>query len=322
MSERHLDLAILLKHVEDGVPHLYPFPGDPPVRLRIDGAVPRLSLEVPVDGRPELAPSTLVNVRSGLVMIDGNRHLKVDVTGAPLLLDGHQMLCAIADRIQLEGLNPVAALSQTLEQWREILAVRSRLSREAEVGLFGELTVLEALVDGDGAGAASAWRGWLHEEHDFGFPSVDLEVKTTTSEQRVHTIHGLGQLTPTLGRDLLLLSVQVTSGGAAGRTLAELVDAIRRAVGTAIDSALTRAGWDKETADLYRERWVVRTRAAVFAIDDAFPALTRARIDGIHQSFVALDRVDYRLRLDGVPVADGVPNEVGRLVEWIEERRA
>src|SRR5215207_5183675 len=190
MSERHLDLPILLKHVEDGVPHIYPFPGHPPVVLRINGAVPRLSLEVPVNGRPELQPATLVNVRSALVLIDGRRQLKVDVTGAALLLDGHQMLCAIADRIQLEGADPLVALYETLDQWREILAVRSRLSREAEVGLFGELTLVEALATLDGRESVSVWRGALQEEHDFGFPCLDLEVKTTTNDQRIHTIHG------------------------------------------------------------------------------------------------------------------------------------
>jgi len=322
MSERHLDLPILLKHVEDGVPHIYPFPGHPPVVLRINGAVPRLSLEVPVNGRPELQPATLVNVRSALVLIDGRRQLKVDVTGAALLLDGHQMLCAIADRIQLEGADPLVALYETLDQWREILAVRSRLSREAEVGLFGELTLVEALATLDGRESVSVWRGALQEEHDFGFPCLDLEVKTTTNDQRIHTIHGLGQLTPTAQRDLLLVSVQVTSGGAAGRTLAELVDAVRGVVGTAIDPGLRRAGWDRETADLYRERWVIRTRPAVFAVDQEFPALTRARIDGIHPSLAALDRVDYRLRLDGVPVSKAVPKQIGRLIEWVEERRA
>jgi hypothetical protein len=305
MSGRHLDLAILLNHVEDGVPHLYPFPGDPPVRLRIEGSVPRLSLEVTVDSKHDLPPSTLVNVRSTIVVIDGHRHLKVTVTGAALILDGHRMLCAIADRIQLDGLSPVVAYTETLEQWKEILVARSRMSREAEVGLFGELSLLEA----------------LKEEHDFGVPDLDLEVKTTTSEQRVHTIHGLGQLTPTPGRALLLMSIQVTSGGAAGRTLAELIVEIRTAVGTAIDLGLARAGWDNGAADLYCERWVVRTRPAVFTIDAEFPALTRERVDRIHPSFVALDRADYRLRLDGVPTADDVPNEAARLIEWMEKQR-
>ena len=62
-------------------------------------------------------------------------------------------------RIQIEGIDPVRALEQTLEQWREILAVRSRLSREAEVGLLGELSLLEALVSVEGPDAASSWRG-------------------------------------------------------------------------------------------------------------------------------------------------------------------
>lgn len=322
MPERHLDLSILLKHVQDGVPHLYPFPGNPPVRLRIEGGVPRLALEVPVDAKPELPPSTLVNVRSELVTIDGQPYLRVVVTGDALLLDGHQMLCAIADRIQLEDFDPVAALSETLAQWREILTARSRLSREGEVGLFGELTVLEALVGLNGPDAAPAWRGALKEEHDFGFPALDLEVKTTTSEQRVHTIHGLGQLTPTPGRELLLVSVQLTSGGAAGRTLPQLVNAIRGVCGSAIDTGLKRASWEPETADFYRERWVVRSLPAVFAVDEDFPALTRDRIDAIHPSLVALDRVDYRLRLEAVPAADVLPYEVARLIKWIEEQEA
>lgn len=300
MSGRHLSLPILLQHLASRVPVAYPFPGDPAVLLTIDGSRPSLTLRAKTAAAEGAGAAHLANVRAQLVSIAGDSYMQVSVVGESLLLDGHGMLCAIADRIQLEDAEPWAAFDQTLAQWHQILAIRSRLDREAEVGLFGELLLLHAVVSVHGTVTASSWRGALREEHDFGFEDEDLEVKTTTREDRVHAIHGLGQLTATPGRPLFLLSLQITSGGNAGSTLTELVAGVRDVVGTEIDDGLRRSGWASDAADLYSERWVLRSAPKVYAIDGGFPALTRSRVDQIDDAMVAVERVDYWVRCDAL----------------------
>jgi hypothetical protein len=99
---------------------------------------------------------------------------------------------SIADRIQPAGADPLEAFVDTLEVRRSILTERSRMSATAEIGLFGELLVLQAVIS-TAAATPTAWRGGLGEEHDFGLPDVDAEIKTTTGERRRHWIHGLTQ---------------------------------------------------------------------------------------------------------------------------------
>ena len=75
----------------------------------------------------------------------GVRYLEISTTDARLVVDGYAMLMAVADRVQLDGLEPLAALEQTLATWQSILATRVRMSLQAEIGLFGELLVVQAL---------------------------------------------------------------------------------------------------------------------------------------------------------------------------------
>src|SRR5207302_797447 len=103
------------------------------------------------------------------------------------------------------------ALDETLAIWSRVLARRSRMSRDHEVGLYGELLLVRALMTAWTVGeAVASWRGPAAEEHDFGLPQFDVEVKTTTSERRRHWITSLTQLMPTRSRPLWLISIQVT----------------------------------------------------------------------------------------------------------------
>ena len=154
---------------------------------------------------------------------DGQHRLEVSVAGQELLLDGHAMLCAVADRIQVDGQEPLAATRETLDHWRSMLALRTRMTPEAEIGLFGELLVIEALTATHGPDLLQAWRGPEREEHDIGLEDLDVEIKSTSADQRVHWVSSLDQLQPSPGRELVLLSLQLTRGGAAGRTLPQLI---------------------------------------------------------------------------------------------------
>jgi hypothetical protein len=180
LDDRHLTTEALLEHWDSGVPVLIPIAGTPTLWLRIDPQLNRLTLRAPVP--PEFAlpinDRTLVAVETR--MDGGIRYLEISTTDGRIVIDGHKMLMAVADRIQLEAMDPAAALDKTLETWASILATRTRMSLQAEVGLFGELLLVRTLLISSAA-PAGAWRGGLSEEHDFGFEDADLEVKTTTS---------------------------------------------------------------------------------------------------------------------------------------------
>ena len=302
-QSRHLATQILLEHVAAGIEIAYPFPGTPAVVLRIEGAVPRLTLRIESDDPAPVALNTLQHVRVSSISTEETQFLTVAVSGSELVLDGHAMLCAIADRVQLEHRRPGEAIVETVTQWRSVLAARSRMSNEGEIGLFGELLALESLHAAIGSAAVDAWRGTENEEHDFGLNEIDVEIKTTAGERRTHWISGVRQLLPSVDRPLALVSVQVTRGGMTGRTLAELVDALRSAVDdvTQFDAKLARIGWEDAAADLYIERWALRSHPAAFEISGDFPRLTPALLSTLPVDDESLVDVRYRIDLDGRP---------------------
>jgi hypothetical protein len=299
---RHLAVPILLQHVADGITTVFPFPGDPPVSLLIEAQRPRLTLRARTNGPSKVPPNPLRHVSVTPTFLDGSHILEVSISGRELLLDGHALLCSIADRIQLEGMPPPDAIAETLAQWRSVLALRTRLPLETEIGLFGELTLLEALCGTSGSSALDAWRGSLAEEHDFGLLAVDAEVKTTSSDRREHWISGIRQLEPTGNRTLYLVSVQITRGGQSGRTLPELIAVLRAAWGApSLNEKLERAGWCDDTADLFTDRWRLRSAPAAYLVDDVFPALTPATIGEISRDMSPLREVAYKIDLGELP---------------------
>lgn len=306
---RHLTTAVLFEHWDNGAAVVIPLAGDPELRLRIDPPRERLTLRAPIDAGTELATNDLAHLRVEQSVEDGQRFIEISTTDERLVLDGYGMLTSVADRIQLDGIAPLAALAETLATWRSILATRVRMSVGDEVGLFGELLVLEAAL-ASGLNPA-AWRGGLHEEHDFGFEDADLEVKTTSGERRQHWINGLRQMVATGEMPLWMLSVQITRGGVdQGRVLPVLVDAVRFAVSDSsgrahLDRVLIEAGWRDHQADLFGESWRLRTRPLALRVDAGFPRLTPDHLLAGGVDVAAIRRVAYEIDVtDRLPSSD------------------
>ncbi len=199
--------------------------------------------------------------------------------------------------------------------------MRDRLSTENEVGLFGELLFLQYLVSRIGpTEALSSWQGPMSEEHDFVFPSLHLELKSTTSERRRHVIAGLSQMVPLKGTQLMVVSIQLTrSVPIAGETLSDLVDRTRHSLsghGASFDELLVRRGWSLENWDLYPVRWVLRSTPRAYSVDSAFPAITPGLIAPVVPNFGLVSDVSYRVDLTELefvelsdPFADFVERE-------------
>jgi hypothetical protein len=289
------------------------------VWIRIDKPSGRLTLRAPIKPGVETPVDNLAHIRTETLIDNGLTYLDISTTDPRLLIDGYAMLMAVADRIQHEAAEPVVALEETLEVWQAILRSRTRLSLEAEVGLFGELLLLRALIS-TGASGASAWRGGFGEEHDFGFKDADVEVKTTSGEQRRHWIHGLTQLVPTGEMPLWMVSVQITRGGdGQGETLPDLVDDVLAIADSSeratIDANLSRIGWDDAQRDLFGDSWRMRTVPLALRVHDNFPRLTPELLAGIAADLASIRQVRYEVDVTGRDPSSNLPPAVAAAVE-------
>ena len=295
---RHLSMGTLDALWSAGHPVELPVVGAPPCWLRLDPARRSIAL---LTGHqyPEPDLARLRNVTyQALAADDGDlAEILVSVTGN--VHGAYGLLAGIADQLQVEGAPLAAAVAAGVERHRAVLAARTGLTIEQEIGLYGELLLLEHLIAQTGAESAlAAWQGPAAEEHDYVLDRLDLEVKTTVSERRRHTVHGLTQLVPVHDTPLSLVSIQLTrTAPGQGRSLPELIGHVRHnAAGhvVTLDRRLAALGWDPEDADLCPTIWRLRTRPRAYLVDAQFPAITPDTLR--HVPYHALvEQVTYRI---------------------------
>ncbi|MBI5138086.1 MAG: PD-(D/E)XK motif protein [Nitrospirae bacterium] len=160
------------------------------------------------------------------------------------------------------------------------------LGPDAEVGLFGELLVMEAMlaIGFAPADALAAWQGPLDGLHDFVFGQGAIEVKCTASDDGfVVTAGSLEQLDPRLAHPLYLAGVRLRPD-ATGRSLPDVVESVRRRVDdnvaarAVLDTLLLRAGYVDAFAGRYSRRFDDE-RPLVIPVTDSLPVLTRDRVE-------------------------------------------
>ncbi|WP_405060306.1 PD-(D/E)XK motif protein [Kribbella sp. NBC_01505] len=313
-ESRHRSLETLERYLTNPAPVALRVPGSPEVQLFIEPAGHEFGLRVEVSAEVEAPRIKLRNILCRVAVRDTRTFLEVAIVTPSLFRDAYPLLCALADRIQLDQLAPGVALRSTLESLASLLSGVTAMPREREIGLVGELLVVDGLIDHHGpAAAVEAWRGVLGEEHDFGLADFDLEVKTTTGERRTHWIESLTQLVATRGRPLWLLSHQLTIAGTGhGTTLPDLVDRVTAKVESSpvaseFDDALSSAGWQSEQRSGLTTRWVLRAASAVFQVDENFPRLTPAALRSANIELDRIPDVRYRVNLDGLDEPVNVP---------------
>jgi hypothetical protein len=212
---------------------------------------------------------------------------------------------SIVDQM-LDGATFHQAVLKAIDSTRNLLSKREKLSDEKETGLLGELLVLEHLIDISSEYAIGSWLGPDSEEHDFAFKTFEAEVKTTRSERRAHVIGSDSQLLPSPGRDLYLVSLQLTQAGAAssGFTLPEVVTRLRTKLVqqiNAFNQKVESLGWRDEEADLYTTSFQYRSRPYAYFVDDHFPAITGPVLDRFVPQYSLVSDVSYRIDVTHLP---------------------
>jgi len=321
---RHYSMANIDAFWAAGNPVVLPISGTPSCTLDIHPGNGAISLTTPfTPPEPDVAKWRNIAFRP-LASNDGDiAELTVSVDDN--LHGAYGLLTSIADGLQIEGEPLAAAVASAIQKHRGMFAGKAGLSQDKEVGLFGELLVLEYLIDNVGGGpAAESWQGPLSEEHDFVLTDVHLEVKTTSGEQRRHMMHGFTQLVPLRGVRLSLVSIQLTrSNSQGGRTLAQLVSHVRGKAGghrPKIDDALEAVGWRDDEVDLYSTFWALRNEPRAYDIDERFPALTLVRLAQVIPSIKVVSDLSYRVDVTHFQNHD-LPGPLAGLVEAPEARK-
>lgn len=173
------------------------------------------------------------------------------------------------------------------------------LSPEAEFGLFGELVVIEQMIE---AGmperhSIECWLGPLDGLQDFMPGSGGIEVKATLSAGGFPaTVSSLEQLDDSLRQPLFLAAVRLAVDPS-GMTLPAKADAIRERLGAnqaaldMFDIRLMQAGLLHTAAERYKRRFL-HVATVVMHVCDGYPRLTRAHVHP------AIRKARYEIDLD------------------------
>ena len=185
----------------------------------------------------------------------------------------------VAEAVLINAREPWAAVASIIRAWQSAWKpMRADMDATVQVGLFGELLVLETLmIPALGPEAVLQWSGPDFERHDFVGARLHVEVKTTRKSRHEHEISRLDQLNVPSGRQLLLISVLVESSIGGDESLATKIDAVTNLIRTdsyAVDNFLTKManlGW---TEEMRRSGHLMRfflRGASIYVVDDEFP---------------------------------------------------
>ena len=125
-------------------------------RLALSTSTPRtatITLTTPfTPPEPDVAKWRNISFRP--VASDDGDMAELTVVVEDNLHGAYGLLTSIADELQIEGEPLAAAVASAIQRHRDMFAGKAALSQDKEVGLFGELLVLEYLIDKIGAGPA------------------------------------------------------------------------------------------------------------------------------------------------------------------------
>ena len=241
-------------------------------------------------------------------------HLELSTQASELFHEFFSLLLVAADLIQREQRDPLDAIIVSLRRWRQLLARVEVLSEEAQVGLFGEVWLLRRLLRANGGVALEQWVGPRDEPHDFRLGQEEIEVKTTRSASRVHTIHGLHQLEPGGAAASYSLTAAFASRWRTWESIPDLVAEVRDLlVMTIHDDKRWTIYWRRapDTPIARRPLWSPLSDPHTTnsrTVDLSCPRITSTNV---HWSTPAVrarvDSVTYRINLEGLGFSDGSP---------------
>lgn len=299
--------------IEPGIPGRVIVRSKPKVELFVDLCGTRFGALFALPAVAAAPASPFTDIEIVEVRVDGQRCLEVSTRTLKLFGTFYLFLVDVARAVIDRSTVPTKALEASLAQWRALLQTTALLSDERQLGLAGELWMLERLLASLGSAGLHAWVGPEAQPHDFRIGDLEFEVKSTSGTRRVHTINGLPQLAPTMGAELYILSLRFTDAGAGGETLSETVERVVSLVAPGdqqrLGNKLAAVGFRAADAVHYTRRRRLADRPRLIRITDGVPRLTSEALEAMPKRFVptAIKDVTYRIDVEGMGFEEGTP---------------
>lgn len=202
--------------------------------------------------------------------------------------------------------NPEQAASAfytRFEHWQQLFArvASDMIGLERQRGLFGELTILQQLLDrhADAPEAWDCWRGPFSANHDFSKAGAAMEVKTSIASLPVMHISNEVQLDLTGWTDLVLCQVHLNEIRGGSHTLSALIEELiqrsstRPAIQAAFRSKLLKIGVDPRHYELFTEQGYEVRAISCYRVTGDFPAIRRSGLSN------TIGKVTYELHPAG-----------------------
>ena len=208
------------------------------------------------------------------------------------------------------AITAIGEAAKRLETWQACLRSRKQaLSREEQIGLMGELTVLRMLGAEIGYRlAVESWEGPLDGIHDFSRVGIALEVKTELGGSKLLHVSHLAQL-ETFGLQTLVIARVRLREGSDGKSISDAVQEIRDEISQReaaaipiFDEKLLRVGYLAVDKDSYETLRFVPVDAYGIVVSDGFPRLTPSSVPaGVVDGSYAIDErhtANFRINPD------------------------
>ncbi|MEG1567355.1 MAG: PD-(D/E)XK motif protein [Anaerovoracaceae bacterium] len=232
-------------------------------------------------------------------------------------------------RVSIEKLRNLKSItgcfSSVLTKWRNFFLLEKDilLSKERELGLLGELTLLKQLIEIYGAVAVSFWSGCNDETHDFYIQGSAIEVKATAQKAPYKAnISSEYQLdTQDVLHDLYLQFYAFRKSESDGFTLPEIVQEVElllvsdTAYLQQFHEKVEQYGYLSACAELYSTGYFDR-EDNLYKVGTGFPRIERSKLEsGLSNVIysVSMDMCQRFLVTEGVKVLlkGDEPNAVG-----------
>lgn len=208
-------------------------------------------------------------------------------------------------RVSIEKLQNLKSItgcfSSVLAKWRNFFLLEKDilLSKERELGLLGELSLLRQLIEIYGPVTVSFWSGCNDETHDFYIQGNAIEVKATVQKAPYRAnISSEYQLdTQDVLHDLYLQFYAFRKSESDGFTLSEMVQEVEQLLISdatnlqQFHEKLERYGYLPACAELYSTGYFHR-EDNLYKVGTGFPRIERSKLEA------GLSNVSYSISMD------------------------
>lgn len=185
-----------------------------------------------------------------------------------------------------QGLEAGSRAAMTrLHRWKRLLEASTQgLSKSAQRGLFGELSVLRSVIGAVGkSDGINAWLGPDGGTRDFELNKTGIEVKTTAGKGLLSVrISSERQLEMVAVEHLFLWCVSIEKSDT-GKTINDMINSVRDLIENdfatleVFENKLMRSGYSFADQGRYTAKYVIRDHF-VYQILEGFPRITAADI--------------------------------------------